>query len=111
LKEEEEIKNIEDAQELKEEEKGRMEKLKNLEVKIRVEEITPEDIIEDISKQIEEKFNKEPDVMVIGKTDDGAPIYAFTLEKQLVSDIGFSVIQSSTGPIYEIVQLEHTDSD
>lgn len=109
LKDETEIKNAENAYELKEDEKGRMEKLKSLKVKVRVEEITAEDIIEDINKQIEEKFNKEADVMVIGKTDSGDPIYAFTLEQRLVSDIGFSVRQTSNCPEYEIIQLEHTE--
>lgn len=104
------IEKIEKIQELNNEEKGRMEKLKNLEVKIRVVEISAENIIDDISKEIEKQFNKEPDIMIVGQLPDNIPIYAFTLENRLISDIGFSVKQTPNGPEYEIIQLEHTEN-
>lgn len=112
LKNKEDVKNIEDAIELKDEEKNKMEQLKNLEVKIRVEEITAVDIIEDISNQIEKKYKQDPDVMVVGQTDKGDPMFAFTIKNKLVSDIGFIKRKSDSDlPEYEIIQLDIRDSE
>lgn len=110
LKDEENVKEVENAVELNDNEKSRMEQLKNLEVKIRVEEITAVDIIEDINNQIEKRYNREADVMVIGQTDKGDPMFAFTIENKLVSDVGFIKRKDNLDlPEYEIIQLALTD--
>jgi hypothetical protein len=101
---------IEYISELSDGERERMEDLKNLRVKIRVEKITDNEIIENIGKQIREKFNRDPDVMVVAQSDNKEAIYAFTFENRLLSDIGFIMRKKEDGgePDYEVVKLDMT---
>jgi len=85
-------------------------KLKECSVKLRVETLSSEDILDDISIRIRDIYQEDPDVTVFGKSDEGFPMFCFTLKDKLVSDVGFIVRESSQGPSYEIIQLEQINN-
>lgn len=100
--------NLEETENLHnftEKERENMKKVQKLEVKIRVEEISAKNILEDITNRIIQRFGKEPDAQCFGTSDDGHPMFCFTISKKMVSDVGFIVKETPNGPEFEIIQL------
>jgi len=79
-------------------------------VKIRAEQITPEEIVDNVYKELLAYYQQEPDVMVIGQIE-GKPIYAFTIKDQLVSDVGFRMEKTDDKMVYEIIRLTMTQDE
>ena len=62
-----------------------------------VEKISTEDYLKDIIKDIKNIYGKEPEEKLIGMKYDGSPIFAFIIDKKIVSDIGFSITHDKYG--------------
>lgn len=69
-------------------------------------EISVEETLEQVINQIKEQYGKEPEPLLYGIKKNGGPIFAFTINKKIVHNIGYAIFYDDDGTkIIEIVQL------
>jgi hypothetical protein len=71
---------------------------------IKIEESTSEDILQKVLTQIKERFGKEPNTALVSMGK--GPIFGFTINNKIVSNVGFTIYHNETGKkVTEVVEL------
>lgn len=82
------LKDGDQLKEFSEREKTDMEAMIDGEKIIEIKQMTVEETIKNLYKNVQKHYGKEPDMKLFGMGTNGQPVFAFTVDGKLVADIG-----------------------
>lgn len=73
---------------------------------IRVEKLSVQKVWDDLRVEITRQFKKEPIMSMISMLEDGSPVFVYSIDNNIVSDMGLSIGYDNKGrKIYNLVQF------
>ena len=98
--------NGQDTEVLNDDELSEQDLIRFFHRKIKYEPIDPQKKLDEDIKKAKEKYGKDPDTKVVGMHTTGAPILAWMIDADIISDIGVTIFFNQEGQqVMQFVRL------